>query len=88
MRKAWIALLLLFLLLLVSPAAATVPGQDNALENPAAATKGVKRLTPVLDLVGDELAKVGTKLVDSAVYSLEKLWRDTLTWNITQKEKI
>ncbi len=78
----------LLLLLLVSPAAAIMPGPDNALENQAAETKGVKRLTPVLDLVGNELAKVGIKLVDSAVYSMEKLWRDTLTWNIPQKTKI
>ncbi|HWJ03271.1 MAG TPA: hypothetical protein VNU93_06285 [Verrucomicrobiae bacterium] len=47
---------------------------------------GAKRITPVLDILGEELERVGIKILDNAVYSMERLWHDTVNWNISGKK--
>ncbi|HEX3014768.1 MAG TPA: hypothetical protein VHQ46_00060 [Desulfobacteria bacterium] len=44
--------------------------------------KGAKILTPVLDLVSQELKDMSARLLDNAVFSMERLWKDTVEWNV------
>ncbi|MDA8441618.1 MAG: hypothetical protein M0Z55_04510 [Peptococcaceae bacterium] len=81
-----ICLLLFWCLPLSVVAAADAPalvGQQAQSE-----PQGAKRLSPVLDLFGEELNRMGTKLMDNVVYSMQELWQDTLNWDISKKTKI
>lgn len=81
-------LLVLFIVacsLLASPVSAAAPGAKN---NPVQEVKDAKRLTPVLDLLADELEKVGVRLFDNALYSMERLWQDTVGLKTKGKSKI
>lgn len=61
---------------------------EKTLKPPVQETQGIKRLTPVLDMLARELEKMGNKISDNAVYSMEELWNDTINWNIPHKSKI
>jgi len=80
-----LSLLVLMVFLVVSPVFAVVPGPDSSINSSGQEGKGAKRLTPLLDLLGDELEKVGIRLFDNAVYSLDRLWQDTINLNIRDR---
>ena len=77
--------ILIFMVLVTGPVLGANSGTEKDLSREV---KGAKRITPVLDLVGDELARVGIKLLDNASSGLEKLWSDTVNWNISKKNKV
>ena len=86
-RNGFVAcvVILIFMVLVTGP----VLGADSEMEKDLSReVKGAKRITPVLDLVGDELARVGIKLLDNASFGMEKLWSDTVNWNISKKNKV
>ena len=83
--NGFVACVVILIVLVAGPVLGANSGTGNDLSREA---KGAKRLTPVLDLVGDELERVGIKLLDNATSGLEKLWFDTVNWNISKKNKV
>jgi hypothetical protein len=65
-------------LLTIYPALGAEPVENDT---GSGGLKGAKQLTPVLDLAGNELKRVGIKLMDNAIYSMQQLWQDTINLN-------
>ncbi len=88
MHRRILAAVIISWFLAVCPAKASMPGPEPIFDNPVEEVRGAKQLTPLLDLIGKELEKAGIRLFDNAVYSMERLWHDTVNWNLTKKTKI